>query len=159
MFFNEEVGFKYKMSSMQAALGLAQLERIEELIARKREIFSWYRENLAGVNGLRLNHDSEEMRNSFWMDTVILSPDFGFKTVDVMAQLEEQGIDSRPFFHPLSSLPAYREYPSAQGARERNPVAYEIAACGINLPSGLQLTRPDVDRVCDVLANVLRGAA
>lgn len=159
MFFNEEVGFKYKMSSMQAALGLAQLERIDELIVRKREIFSWYRDNLAGVNGLRLNHDSETMYNSFWMNTVILSPDYGLKTVGVMARLEEQGIDSRPFFHPLSSLPAYQAYPSAKGARERNPVAYEIAACGINLPSGLQLVRSDVDRVCEVLLGVLREAS
>jgi perosamine synthetase len=151
MFFNEEVAFKYKMSSLQAALGLAQLERVEELVARKREIFSWYRGNLAGVPGIVLNHDSDEMRNSFWMNTAIISPEFGLAKEGLMALLEAQGVDSRPFFHPLSSLPAYRDHPSGRGAKDRNPVAYKLSPFGINLPSGLQLTREEVDYVCRTL--------
>lgn len=159
MFFNDEVAFKYKMSSMQAAMGLAQLERIDELVDRKREIHSWYQDNLNGMNGISLNHDSAEMRNSFWMNTVILSPGFGLTKEALMEALDSEAIDSRPFFHPLSSLPAYQEHPSARDARKRNPVAYEIAHSGLNLPSGLQLTRSDIDRVCHALVRALGKTA
>ena len=69
-FFNQEIGFKYKMSALQAAIGLAQMERIEELIARKRDIFNWYREALAGLP-LTLNAEPEGVRNSYWMVTAV----------------------------------------------------------------------------------------
>src|SRR5438046_8211939 len=71
-FWNTEVGYKYKMSSLQAALGLAQLERIEALTARKRDIFGWYREALAGVPGVTLNHEPAGTRNSYWMVTAVI---------------------------------------------------------------------------------------
>jgi perosamine synthetase len=157
MFFNDEVAFKYKMSSMQAALGLAQLERIEELVARKREIHSWYRENLRDVANVALNQDGGNHHNSFWMTTVIFGAQYGLNKTELMARLDAHGIDSRPFFHPLSSLPAYAKKTAAVGARSRNPVAYDIAERGINLPSGLQLTRDDVDRVCDAFKQSLRA--
>lgn len=72
MFWNTEVAYKYKMSSMQAALGLAQLERIEELIARKRERFAWYQEELAGVEGVTLNYKAPSTKNTYWMVTAII---------------------------------------------------------------------------------------
>jgi perosamine synthetase len=159
MFFNDEIGFKYKMSALQAAVGLAQLERLDELVARKREVFSWYAERLASVEGLTLNHDSEVMRSSFWMDTVIVSPELGHTKESLMAALASEGIDSRPFFHPLSSIPAYRGHPSAEGAEERNPVGYAISPYGINLPSGLQLTEDDVDHICGTLVRILQSSA
>src|SRR6185436_1294121 len=74
MFFNEEVGFKYKMSSLQAALGLAQLERLNELVDAKRRIFAWYRRHLADWNAGSLNPDVDGLYNSYWMSTVILNP-------------------------------------------------------------------------------------
>jgi perosamine synthetase len=151
MFRNDEVAFKYKMSAMQAAMGLAQIERIEELVDRKREIFSWYRENLRGVNGITLNHDSKKMRNSFWMITAILDRNLGVQKERLMERLDAANIDSRPFFYPLSSIPAYRDFPSARDAKQRNPVAHDICYRGVNLPSGLQLTRANVDYVCEKL--------
>jgi perosamine synthetase len=155
MFFNDEIGFKYKMSALQAALGLAQIERVEELVARKRQIFSWYRERLGGRSGIALNHDSELMRSSFWMVTVIVSPDCGHTKETLMAGLDLHAIDSRPFFHPLSAIPAYRDHPSTVGAAERNPVAYALSPYGINLPSGLQLDEEQVGFVCEKLIEVL----
>ena len=118
MFWNGEVAYKYKMSSMQAALGLAQLERLEELIARKRETFAWYREELDGVAGVTLNAEAEGTRNVYWMVTVILDATLGIEKEPLMANLKEQGIASRPFFYPLSSLPAYagQTEPSGPGS-------------------------------------------
>jgi len=155
LFYNTEVAYKYKMSGLQAALGLAQLERIEELVRRKREIFSWYREKLVDVPGLQLNHERDGVKNTYWMVTVVLDRDHGLTTRDLMAGLKERGIDSRPFFHPLSSLPAYRHLPDAASGRERNPVAYDIAERAVNLPSGFNLDRELVSRVCAGLKGVL----
>ena len=155
MFFNDEIGCKYKMSALQAALGLAQLERVDELVERKREIFSWYSARLADHGDLRLNHDSEVMRNSFWMVTVVVPPDSGHTKQTLMTRLDEHNIDSRPFFNPLSTLPAYRGHPSAEGSSLRNPVGHEISPFGINLPSGLQLSEEDVDYVCRELVKIV----
>lgn len=155
MFFNTEVAYKYKMSSLQAALGLAQLERVDELVARKREIFAWYQKELSDVRGITLNAEPPGTKNSYWMVTVILDPRLGLQKAELMDLLAEENIDSRPFFHPLSSIPAYRESQQARAAREQNKVAYYLSATGVNLPSALNLTEAKVKRVCDTLKKIL----
>ncbi len=154
-FWNTEVAYKYKMSSMQAALGLAQLERIEELIERKREIFAWYRQELEDVEEIALNYELPEARNAYWMVTAVLDAKYGIGKDALQEQLSENGVDSRPFFHPLSSVPAYAELPESLEARARNRVSYEIGPYGINLPSGLNLTREHVQYVCGVFKRIL----
>lgn len=154
-FFNSEVAHKYKMSSMQAALGLAQLERIGELVDRKREIFAWYADAFGGVAGLVLNAEPPGTKNSYWMSTVVWDRSFAKKKNDVVREMRERGVDVRPFFHPLSSLPAYANEPSTRCARERNRVSYDIGSRAINLPSGFTLTREEVDRVRVALDDVL----
>lgn len=156
MFFNTEVAYKYKMSSMQAALGLAQLERVDELIARKRQIFDWYRATLDGIPGIRLNFEAPETKNTYWMVTVILDPGFGMTKDQLMDRMAARGIDCRPFFHPLSSLPAYKHLKQALLARQSNRVSYQISPYGVNLPSGLNLTASNVEYVSDALKDVLR---
>ncbi|HYR75231.1 MAG TPA: DegT/DnrJ/EryC1/StrS family aminotransferase [Pyrinomonadaceae bacterium] len=155
MFFNHEVAYKYKMSSMQAALGLAQLERIEELLEQKRRIFSWYEKNLRGIDGLQLNYGAPETRNVYWMVTVVLDPRFELKKEELMRLMDGKNIDCRPFFFPLSSIPAYRDTKEAGAARVRNRVAYSITPYGINLPSGLNLNEEKVAYVCEALKAVL----
>jgi perosamine synthetase len=155
MFWNTEVAHKYKMSSMQAALGLAQLERIDELMDRKREIFRWYREELSDIEGLTLNPQPPTTKNAFWMITGVLDPRLGIEKDYLQRELSERNIDSRPFFHPLSSLPAYQHLKQAHEARERNHVSYRICPYGINLPSGLNMTEEKVRLVCDALRSVL----
>ncbi len=154
-FLNSEVAFKYKMSSMQAALGLAQLERIAELVERKREIFSWYADAFRDTDGFVLNAEPAGTRNSYWMSTVVWDRAFAKDKNDVVREMRERGVDVRPFFHPLSSLPAYADAPSTKCARERNRVSYDIGSRAINLPSGFSLTREEADRVCEVLQAVL----
>lgn len=151
MFFNDEVGWKYKMSSMQAALGLAQLERVDELVDGKRRIFSWYREALSDWNGGRLNPDVAGLYNSYWMSTVVLDSEIGMTKEKLIPLMRQEGIDVRPFFYPLSRLPAFRDTPEAAIARERNTVAATVTPYGINLPSALSLTRDDIERVASAL--------
>ncbi len=157
-FWNREVAYKYKMSSMQAALGLAQLERIGELIARKRQVFDWYRRELQGTEGLTLNREVGGVHGAPWMVTVIVDERFGLHKDRLVDVLRERGIDCRQFFHPLSSLPAYEHLDQARHARQRNRVSYRISPYGINLPSALSVTEEQVVYVCDTLKNILRQA-
>lgn len=154
-FFNTEVAYKYRMSGLQAALGLAQLERVEELVAKKRLIFDWYRTRLGDIDGVSLNPEPAGTRSSYWMSTVVLDPRLGLRKGDLMEKLSAHGIDSRPFFHPLSSIPAYAASPEAQRARQRNLASYRIAPYGLNLPSALCLSESQVERVSDALRTVL----
>jgi perosamine synthetase len=140
---------------MQAALASAQMERLDELIARKREAFGWYRNRLAGRLGLSLNAEPEGILNAYWMVTVILDPAFGWDKERLAAALGARGIDTRPFFYPLSAMPAFEANPRTLEARIRNPVAYRLSPWGINLPSSLSLTEAQVDLICRTLLEFL----
>jgi len=148
LFTTDEIGFKYRMSSLQAAFGRAQLLRIDELVQKKAQIFGWYVERLNDIPGIRLNFDRPEVTNTFWMVTLVVDPSYQLSTGDMMGYFDRQSIDTRPFLPPLSSLAAFTAYDTVNGASERNPVAYDIAARSINLPSALVLTETQVDRVC-----------
>jgi len=154
-FVNTEVAFLYKMSALQAAFGLGQIERLDELVARKRAIFEWYREDLLGIDGITLNHEPPDVFNSYWMVTVILDPALGVNKTELMGRMFERGVDCRPIFSPLSSLPAFATHPSAPAARARNKVSYALGPYGVNLPSGFNLDRDTVRRVADTLRATL----
>jgi perosamine synthetase len=159
LFVNQEVAYKYKMSALQAAFGLAQLERIEELVARKRQIFSWYARYGSGVNGVTFNQEAPTTKNTYWMVTAVFDRQFGLRKEDVIAALRQYNIDTRPFFSPLSSLPAYRQLAGDGLWSRSNPVSYDIAARAINLPSGFNMTEALVKRVIDTIDEILRASA
>lgn len=154
-FQNDEVAFKYKMSAVQAALGIAQMERITELIDYKRRLFGWYRERLSDMVGLQLNAQPQQVQNSYWMVTVVPDASFGHDKFSLQASLRSRGVDSRPFFSRLSRLKAYEN--RAASARFLNQVTLGDAAAsrGVNLPSGYGLNEAIVDRVCAALREAL----
>lgn len=155
-FNNTEIAYKYKMSSLQAALGYAQLNRIEELVNKKREIFFWYKEKLGDNPFLQLNAESEHTKNSFWMSSVIVDDKLDWPKLKLMNALAQRGIDSRPFFNPLSSIPAYKDSEQAAMAKQRNRHANKLSRQAINLPSALILSEKDVAFVCEILLELLR---
>jgi perosamine synthetase len=130
-----------------------QLDRIEELIERKRQIFGWYQDRLAGCP-VALNVELPGDRVTYWMVTAV------FETMTTAgratAALADANISSRPFFPPLSSLPAFADASDAARAGRANPVSYDLAGRALNLPSALTLDEGQVDRVCSV---VRRGCA
>jgi perosamine synthetase len=155
LFLNGEIAFKYRMSAVQAALGVAQMERIDELIARKRAIFGWYKERLANIPGIALNAEPEGTLNSYWMVTVVPDVGLGVDKFALMTELDKRNIDSRPFFSRLSSLPAFDGRESAKrfvGPRDKGIPA---STCGINLPSGYNMTEELVDIVCRAFRDAL----
>jgi len=146
MFYSAEVGYQYKMPSVAAAIGVAQLERIEELIDRKRQLFNWYRENLAHINGITFH---EPMSGSFSncsypsirIDPAMASRD---RISDAMAA---QNIDTRPVFPRMSSFPAFSD--------THTPVAQMIEDTGLNLPTAGYLEERDVQEICTVVIQAL----
>lgn len=154
-FLNHEIAFKYRMSAVQAALGVAQMERIESLIAHKRAIFGWYKERLADVPSLALNCEPEGVVNSYWMVTAVPDQSLGLDKFALMAKLDERNIDSRPFFSRLSDLPAFSNRPASTRFVTPQDRGAAIARCGVNLPSGYNMTEETVDFVSAALREIL----
>jgi perosamine synthetase len=146
-FWADELGFKYKMSNLQAALGLAQVERLPELIERKRQIFQRYAQALGQLPGISLNPEGPGTRNGYWMPTVVFEPWTGVTRERLQAAFAEQHIDARVFFWPLSGLPMFEHCPS-------NPVAWSLPGRAINLPSFHDMGAADQDLVIDIVRQV-----
>lgn len=157
LFWNLEVAYKYKMSSLQAALGLAQLERIEDLLAHKLETYAWYQRELDGLEGIRLNYEAKKTKNTYWMVTIVWDKRYDLSKTKLIELLRERNMDCRPFFFPLSALPAYEDIEQAQLARERNHVSYQLSQTSVNLPSALSLTEDNVKQVCKALKEVFNA--
>ena len=156
MFLNEAGGYKYKMSSMQAALGLAQIERSDELINKKRRIFSWYKKEMADMDGITLNYEPEGTKNTYWMVSIILDPKFSIKKEELFHRMNEKNICCRPFFYPLSKITAFYETEEAKKARHRNVVSYKVSPYGLNLPCGMNMSEDKVKRVCKNLIEAMK---
>lgn len=155
-YWSYHLGYKYKMTNMQAAMGLAQLERIDELVAMRRQIFSWYAERLQGVEGLRLNQAGPRVKSTFWLVTAMVDPSYKLKKEALVNRLVEQRIAGRPFFYPLSSMPTFAPYCRGKRMSRINPVSYALSPYGVCLPSAASLTESDVDYVCEQFLAILR---
>lgn len=152
-FWVDEIGLKYKMSNIQAAIGLAQFERADELVARKRETFGWYRDAFADWHDVALNPEPDGTLNSYWMPTVVLGPSYE-PTIEKrnvwIDACVSAGVEVRPFFYPVSTMPMYTDVPG-------NSVSHTLAASGINLPSNSEMTEADAQRVVATLAKTILG--
>lgn len=151
-YWHSEVGFNYRMTNIQAAIGCAQLERIEEILERKRRIAELYNQGLAGIPGLVLPSRAAWAGHVYWMYSVLVEDAFGMDRDRVIAALRDRGVDSRPFFVPLHELPPYRA-----GYDLHLPVAEALSRGGLNLPSGPRLSREQVAFICQMLRE-LQGA-
>lgn len=148
-FWPEFIGFKYKMSNLQAAVGCAQVERIDELITRKREIFANYARALSQLPGVALNPEPAHSRNGYWMPTVVFDAETGIHRDELIAAFQAADIDARVFFWPLSSLPMFSEHVVD------TPMAVDLPERAFNLPSYHDMTDADQQRVIDVVRALL----
>jgi perosamine synthetase len=138
-FWPSMVGFKFKMSNLQASIGCAQMERIDELIAGKRRVFEAYRERLAGLP-LRMNPEAPGTVNGFWMPTIVVDEEVRFDRERLVGEFQADGIDARVFFWPLTMLPMFSPRPD-------NRVSYGLCVRALNLPSYHDLGDDEIDRV------------
>jgi perosamine synthetase len=148
-FWPDVVGFKYKMSNIQAAIGCAQVERLEELIERKRAIFYYYRDRLKVIPGLSMNPEYEGTINGAWMPTVVFDNTTGITREMLRDAFYSQKIDARVFFWPLSSSPPFLQNKLTSGVN-----AQDICGRAINLPSYHDLSDVQQLRVISVLEHI-----
>jgi len=147
-FWPDMVGFKYKMSNLQAAIGCAQMERIDELIQRKREIFAVYRQGIEALPGVTMNPELPGTVNGAWMPTVVFATETGITREQLQAAFAAENADARVFFWPLSSLSMFDPVRS-------NVQAWDIPERAINLPSYHDISAADIDRVVGVINGLI----
>lgn len=145
-FFPTEIGFKYKMSNIQAAIGCAQIERIEELIEGKRRVFEYYARALADLP-VSMNPEPDGTRNGYWMPTLVANADVDFDREAMLARFKASNIDGRVFFWPLTTLPMFEPVPG-------NTVSASLSPRAINLPSYHDLTDDEMARVIACVRHV-----
>jgi len=152
-FVHEELGWNFRMTNLQAAVGLAQLERLDEFVARKRRIFSRYSELLGGTRGLQLPVcRTDYAENINWVFGVVLDDSVPFDGVEAMARLAALGVGTRPFFWPMHEQPVFQRMGLFNG--ESHPSAERIARRGFYLPSGMALTDDQMQRVAAAVRKV-----
>lgn len=147
-FWPDEIGFKYKISNIQAAIGYGQMERIDELVARKREIFTDYQKQLANIPCVSMNPEKEGTINGYWMPTVVFDEVTGITREKLQAVFAAENIDARVFFYPLSSLDMFV-------SNHENKVAWDIPKRSINLPSYHDMNFHDLNRVVTVISKLI----
>lgn len=147
-FWPDVVGFKYKMSNLQAAIGCAQMERVEELTRRKREILAVYRERLEKLPGVRMNPEPAGTVNGAWMPTVVFAPETGITREKLQTAFAAANADARVFFWPLSSLPMFEPV-------KTNVKAWDIPGRAINLPSYHDILEYELDCVVNVIKSLV----
>lgn len=149
-FWPDMVGFKYKMSNIQAAIGCAQIERIDSLVERKRSIFADYLKHLGNLPGISMNPEPPGTTIGAWMPTLVFSQQSEITLEILTTAFKESNIDARVFFHPLSCLAMFSPYPVNQNA-------FEIHNRAINLPSYFDMDTIEIERVIDVVRSLLNA--
>ena len=150
-------GMNYRLTNMQAAIGLAQTEKLDFAVARKREIARAYLEHLHGFEHITLPVERPWARNVYWMFSILVNDSFGMTKDEVMAALKARGVDSRSFFYPMSQQPALRgDDPRFPDLRGQWPVSDDIARRGLYLPSGIGLTAEQVRFCAETLRSLRR---
>lgn len=143
-YWHEEIGYNYRMTNLQAALGLGQLERVDEILESKLQVASLYAKGLAGIDSLVHPPAEAWAKSVYWMYSLLVAEGFPTDRDGLRAALEEAGIGTRPFFHPLHTLPPY-----AQG--QSLPVCEDLARRGLNLPSGPAISPEEIAQVCQAV--------
>lgn len=141
-YWHPYLGFNYRPTDMQAAIGIAQLRKIDKIIEKKRQIAKWYNEILEDIEGMIPHNERKGYKNVYWMYSPLLKLNITIE--ELIKKLKEDGVDSRPFFPCMHWQPVYKQEISL-------PAAEELSSNGINLPSGPSMTRKDVERVVEAV--------
>jgi perosamine synthetase len=152
-YWHPVIGYNFRLTNLQAALGVAQLEQIEEIIEIKRKNAALYTELLSDVPHITLPPEEPWAMNVYWMYSILVQEGYGVSRDDLATKLRERGIDSRNFFYPIHTMPPYVEY----AQNESFPVAAELAAKGINLPSSVTLTEEQIRYICQAIKEIGEG--
>jgi perosamine synthetase len=144
-YWHEHIGYNYRMINMQAAIGLAQLERADEIIKKKIEIGNLYMKHLENIKGIYFVQPQPDIVNTFWLFSVVIDKqEFGMNFDELMVKLKESDIDSRPLFYPIHMMPPYKLY----SVESKFSNAIYIGENGFSLPSSLRLSVKEIAYIC-----------
>jgi len=146
------VGYNYRMTNIAAAIGLAQLEKADWHINRRREIAVQYARHLRHLPGITIQTEKPWAHNVYWMTSIVLDEKLPISRDSVMAKLAEVGVETRPFFFPMHTLPMYKDLAHGRSY----PVASRLAAQGINLPSSAMLSNEDISFICEQIIRIFK---
>ena len=152
-FVHRELGFNYRLTNMQAAIGLAQVEKIEQLVQRKIEIGQYYLNKLKGVSGIQLPVEREWAKNVYWMFGLILDESTGETAESFAKKMRDEGIETRPYFLGMHEQPIFISQGMFEG--ESYPVTERVARQGIYIPTGLNLTHDMQGQVVNAMHKLL----
>jgi perosamine synthetase len=154
-FLHTDLAFNYRMTNLQAAVGLAQLEEIDAFIEIKRKMAATYQTLLEDVEGLTLPVEKIWARNVYWMYAVLVEREFGLSRDELMRRLREDGVDTRTFFIPVHRQPVFQKTEYYKSLTF--PVAEDVSRKGLYLPSGLALTHEQIERTCQSIINIKKN--
>ncbi len=157
VYLHSEVGYNYRITNLQAAVGLAQFERIGELVEMRRRNAHLYGDFLENVHGLRLPIEKSWAKNVYWMYSILVEPGFGVGRDELMKKLAEKGVETRSFFVPMHKQPVFRKMHLFGG--ERYPVGEELSQKGLYLPSSSGLKIDEIRYICDTVAGIKKEYA
>jgi perosamine synthetase len=154
-FIHDELGWNFRMTNLQAALGVAQLERLDQFVERKLAMGHFYKTLLEGLSGVQLPVvETPYAKNIYWVFGLVLDDDFPFDAKEVMNRLGKLGVGTRPFFWPMHEQPVLNKMNLL--TKEVHPVAERIARRGFYIPSGLALTSEQMEKVASAVREVIR---
>jgi len=150
IYLHSGVGYNYRMTNIQAAIGLAQFERIDEFVEMRRKNAYLYNEYLKDVEGIKLPPEKEWAKNVYWMYSILIEQEFEMSRDKLIEKLREKGIETRSFFIPLHKQPVFKKMGLFDG--EKYSIAKELSEKGMHLPSGSGLKGEEVGQVCRAIA-------
>jgi len=148
-YLHTDLGFNYRLTNMQAAIGCAQLKRIDEIITKKREVGAWYNSGLKSVKDITLPVEMSWAKNVYWQYGIVVGKEFGISRDKMISLLKDSGIDARAFFVPMHQQPVFHKLGLFKNMRL--PVSEWLGKNGLYLPSSTNLSKADVIRVCNVI--------
>jgi len=149
VFWSDMMGYQYTIGNLTAALALAQVERIEELLAKKRQIFEWYYSRLKDISGIKIIKEKNDCKSNYCYPSILLEEDITTSRDEVLERLKVLNIHCRPGFPRMSRFPVFEQ-------RFPNPEAEKVERCGISLASAANLTKEDIDFVCDAITKIIK---
>ena len=153
-YWHSRIGYNYRMTNIQAAIGVAQLQKLDQFIEKKRQIATWYTQNLIELaNQEFISHQIEEKwaKSVFWMFSILINPKFGKTRDQIINFLKDGNIDSRPFFYPIPHMPPYASLRSSEGITHSESISEK----GLNLPSSTNIKKESIEMICEKLQSYI----
>jgi perosamine synthetase len=154
-YLHYQVGYNYRMTNLQAAIGVAQMEKIDEFVDARRNHAKTYNSILKDLDGIALPPEADWAKNVYWLYSILIQNEFGVSRDELIAELAKRGIETRPFFIPMHKQPIFKKMGIVNG---EFPVADELCEKGICLPSSNSLTEKQIEYVCNALKEIQKNS-